>query len=259
VEENLNDLEIKAKTHTQLKNLLPDIKEKIKFDIRTNPIIPLWHIVFDEFNIRFDEINTFLKIDSINTFDKPIIEAGKKPDEQVKTELDRDIFHLQKKYLDFQLNLGKKAFDIVTKHNNGHAQAAVAQLRKQHQRFIEIIDHLFKDTDKKINQEKNEIAFMGANGELSPYDLSSGEKQILVILLTTLVQDNKPAIIFMDEPEISLHFDWQKKLIQYMRELNPNAQIILATHSPALIIEGWRDKVKDVRDLITHDRLKPKT
>jgi predicted ATPase len=81
----------------------------------------------------------------------------------------------------------------------------------------------------------------------------------LVILLTTLVQDNKPAIIFMDEPEISLHFDWQKKLIQYMRELNPNAQIILATHSPALIIEGWRDKVKDVRDLITHDRLKPKT
>lgn len=77
---------------------------------------------------------------------------------------------------------------------------------------------------------------------------------MLVILLTVLVQDNKPAILFMDEPEISLHFDWQKKLIQYIRELNPNVQIILATHSPALVMEGWHDKVFEVRDLITADK-----
>jgi predicted ATP-dependent endonuclease of OLD family len=63
----------------------------------------------------------------------------------------------------------------------------------------------------------------------------------------------------MDEPEISLHFDWQKKLIQYITELNPNVQIILATHSPAVIMEGWRDKVSDVRDLITLDRQKATT
>ena len=79
---------------------------------------------------------------------------------------------------------------------------------------------------------------------------------MLVILLTVLVQDNKPSIIFMDEPETSLHFDWQKKLIQYIREINPNAQIILATHSPAIIMEGWTDKVANVRDLITLDRQK---
>jgi len=65
-----------------------------------------------------------------------------------------------------------------------------------------------------------------------------------------LVQDNKNAILFMDEPELSLHFDWQKKLIEYIRQLNPNVQIILATHSPAIIMEGWMDKVSDVSDLI---------
>ena len=59
---------------------------------------------------------------------------------------------------------------------------------------------------------------------------------------------------FMDEPEISLHFDWQKKLIQYVRELNPNAQIILATHSPAVVMEGWLDKVSEVRDLIVKEK-----
>ena len=62
----------------------------------------------------------------------------------------------------------------------------------------------------------------------------------------------------MDEPEISLHFDWQKKLIGYILELNPNVQIILATHSPGLVLEGWRDKVKEVRDLIVFDKLAPK-
>ena len=62
----------------------------------------------------------------------------------------------------------------------------------------------------------------------------------------------------MDEPEVSLHFDWQKVLIQYIRELNPTIQIILATHSPAVIINGWHDKVSDVRDLITFDNRNPK-
>jgi predicted ATPase len=89
---------------------------------------------------------------------------------------------------------------------------------------------------------------------LSPYQLSGGEKQLLIILMTVLVQDNRPSILLMDEPEISLHFDWQKKLIGYIRELNPNCQVILATHSPAIIMEGWHDHVFEVRDLITLDR-----
>ena len=171
--------------------------------------------------------------------------------------MDRDIFRLQKKYLDYQLNIGKKAFEAVTQ-NNGHAQEDVLKIKKQQEKFLEIIDNLFKDTEKKINRNKNEIVFVCGTDEITAYQLSSGEKQMLVILLTVLVQDNKPAIIFMDEPEISLHFDWQKKLLQYIRELNPNAQVILATHSPAVIMEGWRDKVSDVRDLITLDRQKVK-
>ena len=82
--------------------------------------------------------------------------------------------------------------------------------------------------------------------------LSSGEKQILLILLTILLQDNKQSIIFMDEPEISLHFDWQKKIIEFARKLNPNSQLIIATHSPAVIMEGWIDKVVNVEDLRTN-------
>ena len=116
----------------------------------------------------------------------------------------------------------------------------------------EIVDELFQSTNKKIDPNKNELTFLFNNRNISIYKLSSGEKQILLILLTILLQDNKQSIIFMDEPEISLHFDWQKKIIEFARKLNPNSQLIIATHSPAVIMEGWIDKVVNVEDLRTN-------
>ena len=85
--------------------------------------------------------------------------------------------------------------------------------------------------------------------KLSPYLLSSGEKQMLLVLLTVLTEDQQPYALFMDEPEASLHFEWQKRLITMVRELNPNAQVLLTTHSPALIMDGWEDAVTEVSDI----------
>ena len=72
---------------------------------------------------------------------------------------------------------------------------------------------------------------------------------MLVILLTLLVQEKKPCVLFMDEPEISLHIEWQQQLLKIATEMNPNAQIILITHSPAVIMDGWMDTVIDVEDI----------
>ena len=72
---------------------------------------------------------------------------------------------------------------------------------------------------------------------------------MLLILLTVLTEDLQPYIIFMDEPEASLHFEWQQKLITLIRELNPNAQLVLTTHSPALIMDGWEDAVTEVSEI----------
>ena len=72
-------------------------------------------------------------------------------------------------------------------------------------------------------------------------------------MLTVLVQDNKPYVLFMDEPEVSLHVDWQQQLIDLILGLNPNVQIILTTHSPAVIMNGWMDKVTEVSDIIVNN------
>ena len=67
---------------------------------------------------------------------------------------------------------------------------------------------------------------------------------------TVLVENGEHYASLMDEPEISLHIEWQKQLINIIRELNPNAQIILSTHSPALIMDGWMDIVTEVEDVL---------
>ncbi|WP_405599217.1 MULTISPECIES: AAA family ATPase [unclassified Pseudoalteromonas] len=62
--------------------------------------------------------------------------------------------------------------------------------------------------------------------------LSSGEKQLLILLIETLLQKNKKCVYLTDEPELSLHVQWQRNILPAIKKLNPNAQIIAATHSP---------------------------
>jgi predicted ATP-dependent endonuclease of OLD family len=128
---------------------------------------------------------------------------------------------------------------------------AAQHLSMQKKRFQDIVDDLFSETGKKIVRTENEIRFSQIGETLVPYQLSSGEKQMLAILLTVLVEDNQPYVLFMDEPEVSLHIEWQKRLIDLCVELNPNVQIILTTHSPAVIMNGWIDAVTEVNDITT--------
>ena len=159
--------------------------------------------------------------------------------------LDMQLFQLQRKYLDYQVNIGNR---IIEKLQAGDAEAA-QQMSQKKTRFQDIVDELFSETGKKIIRTANELQFTQIGEVLLPYRLSSGEKQILIILLTVLVEDNLPYVLFMDEPEVSLHLEWQKRLVDLCIELNPNVQIILTTHSPAIVMNGWVDSVTEVSDI----------
>ena len=159
--------------------------------------------------------------------------------------LDIQLYNLQRKYLDYQVNIGNR---IIEKLQTGDTEAA-QQLSQKKTRFQDIVDDLFRETGKKMIRTENELRFTQIGEVLLPYQLSSGEKQILIILLTVLVEDNQPYVLFMDEPEVSLHLEWQKRLVDLCMELNPNVQIILTTHSPAIVMNGWVDSVTEVSDI----------
>ena len=192
----------------------------------------------------------WIRFDVIRSFDRPIMNGDmvSKMDLSLATELDWQLFQLQRKYLDYQVNIGNRIIQVL--QEGGPDAAMKAQdISARKSRFQDLIDDLFKDTGKRIIRTENEIRFTQIGETLVPYQLSSGEKQMLAILLTVLVEDNEPYVLFMDEPEVSLHIDWQQRLIDLIMELNPNVQIILTTHSPAVIMNGWMDKVTEVTDI----------
>ena len=192
----------------------------------------------------------WIRYDIIRSFDRPLlnIESINKVDLNLTTELDWQLFQLQRKYLDYQVNVGNRIIEAL-QSGNGEAAAKAQTYSAPKRLFQDIIDELFVETGKKIVRSENEIRFSQVGETLFPYQLSSGEKQILAILLTVLVQDGLPYVLFMDEPEVSMHVDWQKKLIALILSLNPNVQIILSTHSPAVIMDGWIDKVTEVSEI----------
>jgi len=92
-----------------------------------------------------------------------------------------------------------------------------------------------KFTDKSIEVRTSDGKDIGLIA------LSSGEKHLLRIFVQILLASENT--IMIDEPEISMHVDWQKNLLSGMRALNSEAQIILATHSPEIMADVPDDKI----------------
>lgn len=105
--------------------------------------------------------------------------------------------------------------------------------------FIPDKDFLFIGGDLQLKQ----------NDKISVSRLSSGEKQLLILFIETLLQRQKPYVFLADEPELSLHISWQRNVIAAIRALNPHAQIIVATHSPE-IAGGFKDRIMDMEDML---------
>ncbi|WP_162250903.1 AAA family ATPase [Nocardioides sp. Root140] len=71
--------------------------------------------------------------------------------------------------------------------------------------------------------------------------LSSGEKQLLRLMLEVLAAESNTVMI--DEPELSMHPDWQLVLVDTMQKINPHCQLLLATHSPEVMTDVAGEKV----------------
>ncbi len=195
--------------------------------------------------------STGIRYDVIRSFDRRMVTAdpaGALADARIVTELDWQLYLMQRRYLDYQVNVANRMISLLTA-GGSEAQQRATEAARLKARFLDMVDDLFRETGKRIDRNSNELCFIQYDEPLSPYVLSSGEKQMLLILLTVLTEDRQPYVLFMDEPEASLHFEWQQKLIGLVRELNPNAQVVLTTHSPALIMDGWESAVTEVSEI----------
>jgi energy-coupling factor transporter ATP-binding protein EcfA2 len=69
--------------------------------------------------------------------------------------------------------------------------------------------------------------------------LSSGEQQLIVLFsqlwFNPSVQQSN--VLMIDEPEVSLHIEWQEMFVDALLRAGPKLQLILATHSPSIILD----------------------
>jgi predicted ATP-dependent endonuclease of OLD family len=202
----------------------------------------------DGFSFSFDKeksIEGWTKINfaNISTFDNPLYDRKlyKKGESQLDIELDSLIY---------QRRPGTFSFTDYRLKATSSPEMAV-EINKRIQLFFDILNRLFVGTGKLISiSAVTNMLMVDSDSDLIELNrLSSGEKQLLIILFKVFLMEEIPSVLLMDEPENSLHIDWQQQLIDVIRKLNPHCQIILSTHSPSIFGDGWGDKLFFLEDL----------
>lgn len=224
-----------------------------KFDVLDEMIILFDNNILLKINsTRREIIGTEVKtdfninIDFTNTFDIP---HGNY--DTSLSVLDAQLKDLIRLFTIYQRDIKSKEFDVfidgevlqeigINKHKEITQQ--IQNIRADKNLFIKYINELFGETNKGFDEKDLNFKIKGKQEPIELKKLSSGEKQVLIILLKTLLQERKPFIYLLDEPEISLHIKWQRQLINYIEQLNPNAQIIVATHSATLFYLTYENK-----------------
>ena len=190
-----------------------------------------------------------LKLDYISTFDIK--------DKDVNTQqtlLDKRLVKLQSDY-GYYLNGLQKQFTGYLNKQGVVTKEVYDQIYTRKTLFDNLVNEAFKETFKVIDNESDKLRFIiDGKSSIDANKLSSGEKQLLIILLTVLLEDGQEYVLMMDEPEISMHISWQYKLIDMILQLNPNVQILLTTHSPMIFSDGWGDKAIHMEDITTNTR-----
>ena len=116
--------------------------------------------------------------------------------------------------------------------------------------YIDLVNRFLNDSGKTVSFGDRggiSVSLKGVDDEKPVGSLSSGEAQIFVILTQLAFnplaqQDN---VFIIDEPELSLHIQWQELFVDSIITANPNIQYVLATHSPSIIL----DRIQDCVDL----------
>jgi energy-coupling factor transporter ATP-binding protein EcfA2 len=135
-----------------------------------------------------------------------------------------------------QLRQVERLVDLIEKYNS-----ELGTLYLPFKSYLDSVNSFLAESQKRL--------FFGPGGSLSvlvreeeggvrPIQaLSSGERQ-LVVILTHLAFNSRAKlanVLIIDEPELSLHLRWQELFVDAIVAASPGIQLILATHSPAII------------------------
>lgn len=174
----------------------------------------------------------------------------KRATEPEEIEGDRMYALLEWSFNKAQVTKINKISDIISSHSN-----EILELFSRSSSYFEAVNQFFEDSGKTLQFDPyGELVFtttdgtdVGISNAREVTTLSSGEIQLLVIFthLYFNPEVQRASVFIVDEPELSLHVQWQEKFVDAVISASPDTQFILATHSPSIIL----DKVKHCVEL----------
>ncbi|WP_413516765.1 AAA family ATPase [Photobacterium phosphoreum] len=239
-------------------NLLSEKKSDLgklsskKFIAGVNPFLSI-----DKNGNEKNNIFNFINIESISTFDMILLSKeeqdnntdGESNYSQLDILINKEIVKLSRLILktntktteQYSLKTINDKIDILSLSRNNLTSIYS---------FIEKLNDFFSEEEKTFKlKDDGELIIDSHQRRILPKELSSGEKQLLYIFLKVVNSSDKPTILFLDEPEISMHLKWQQGLIDALRSINSSMQIIAVSHSPALIMKGWMPSMTDIKQI----------
>ncbi|MYF90652.1 MAG: AAA family ATPase [Gemmatimonadetes bacterium] len=104
--------------------------------------------------------------------------------------------------------------------------------------FKEIVNSRFSYKQFSVDQESG-FVFQSSHDQsrVPSRALSSGEQHEIVLTYQLLFEATPGSLIFIDEPELSLHVTWQRKFLDDIARISAMADLdfLIATHSPSII------------------------
>lgn len=180
-------------------------------------------------------------------------------------ELDIDPRELQA-FAEYYYDKNNKAVNFIESRKNGSEASTVEILdlvynRTQWTEYLAILETLYEEYQKKLNDELSSFHYIADNiadfsgrkiqlvkkknndlviekrgKEVDFSILSTGEKQLFTFLVYCAIKlpGDRPSLVIIDEPELSLHVKWQNKLLMNLMS-KQHVNIISATHSPYIL------------------------
>lgn len=147
---------------------------------------------------------------------------------------------LEKDFINFIANNSKKTdpelFTTQLNERLAEKQRQEAIITRPLTTFSRLIDELMLEKSVQVTDD----LILGTHpNRVRLEDLSGGEKHLLSFMVYAMTQ---PAMMFIDEPELGMHVDWQRKFVEIMQAISPQTQYFIATHSAAVRVAYAENK-----------------
>lgn len=236
-----------------IKRLISDVKEKqyaVAMDQSANFPERVMNLLSKDTDIDIREVvNKIIKISKFDkSFNKNEIFGNLSLNPNIIGKLQREELYDNKSFL---LVLSSYLDDVIERIDICSDVAERISLFKKsvnsllqfkniniHPTFGLIVEKEEKNTKEKINKFNK--------GDYSINLLSSGEKHLIILLGNLIFNTKSGSFVLIDEPEISLHAAWQKKLLGLIEEISEinNFNTLIATHSFTFIDGNWDNTIE---------------